>query len=157
MAGLGTAIRSGLALVALAGAFGLVATASAQTGAKGVAPTDKVFRGETGDGVKVKLTVGEFGNPTSFKVSGSEIECEEGTLSTKKITFLRFDVSDPGEFHDNSRDTSKSGAFKFKSKTKLTGAEKNGTWTGTYNRTTTVIKDGSQVDLCRVDTTWSAS
>ena len=137
-----------------------LATVAASLGFTAIAVAETQLSGSTAQGTDVKLVVGDFGNATSFSVSSAEVECKHGTLSTGKITFNRFDVSDPGAFRDKSRDQSRSGALKFKSKTSLTGDEGTaspGTWAGTYRRKTKVFKNGDKLDTCRVQTTWTAS
>jgi hypothetical protein len=134
--------------------------ALASLGTAAVALADTELSGTTAQGVDVKLTVGEFGNATSFTISSYEVECKHGTLNTGKIAFNRFDVSDPGAFRNKTRDQSRSGALKFKSKTSLTGLEdavNPGNWAGTYKRRTKVFKRKDKLDTCRVQTTWNAS
>ena len=139
------AIGSAAALLALA------APADAQ---------ETTVKGETAEGVAVKLTVGEFGNATAFRVGKAEIECKRGgTLTTRKTTFTEFDRSDPGAFTGTFEDTSGSGGFKFKATTKVTGtqgADVSGPWSGTLKSKTRVLKDGEKVDTCKVSTTWDA-
>jgi hypothetical protein len=144
-------MRSGASLaLVVAVRLGLATAASAQ---------ETVLKGETADGVAVKLTVGEFGNATQFKISRSKVECSTGTLRQGGITFRRLDTSDPGAFKDRSTFQSKDGALRFKTETRLKGAiaNNNRRWGGEYKATTTVFQNGVKVDTCRVDTTWRVS
>lgn len=118
------------------------------------------FRGQTAEGVAVKLTVASFGNATAFRVGSYEIECKnEGTLSNKAFAYKDLDTSDPGSFSDARKSSSKASGFKFKSKTKIAGtATADGSsWSGTYRVTTEVLERGSKIDTCKLRTTWNAA
>jgi hypothetical protein len=131
--------------------------AAASLGVGSIAAADTLLTGSTADGIAIKLNVGEFGNATSFRVAGSDVECKHGTLSTRARTFTPLDTSDPGVFSDKSSDSFKAGAFKFKSQTKINGTESAGSWSGSFVRGTKVLRNGEKVDTCRVNTTWAAS
>ena len=146
------ASRSALAVAATVVA-GLTATSA-------VAQENVTFHGQTEEGVKVKLTVASFGNATAFHVGAYEVKCEnKGTLSNKAFTYKDLDTSDPGSFSDKRKSSSKTGKFKFKSETKIAGtATADGAnWSGTYKMTTRVLKRGSKIDTCKLNTTWDAA
>ena len=141
-------LRWTVALTVVAASLGLAA----------IAVADTTKSGTTAEGVSVELVVGDAGNATSFEISSTDIECRHGTLTTGDITYGPFDVSDPGAFHDKSRDRSRSGKIRFKSVTRLEGSTQDGAnWSGTYKRTTKVFKHGDKLDTCRQNTTWTAS
>lgn len=120
------------------------------------AAADTLYTGETEKGVTVKLMVGDPGNATSFTIARSKIHCGQGTLNTRRLVFGPFDVSDPGTFEDLSRDVTRHGGFKFKSKTQLHGSESGGRWSGGYWRKTKVFRHARKVDTCLIDVTWTA-
>ena len=138
----------------------MAAAIVAGLGGAAVATAQKVvtFTGSTGDDVAVKLTVASFGNATAFRVGANDVKCNKGTLSNQAFIYKPLDVSDPGAFSDKSRSSSKLGKFTFKSESKLTGtATPDGTaWSGTYKLTTRVLKKGTRIDTCKVNTTWDA-
>ena len=141
-------VRVGIALAALTASLGFAAVALADT----------ELHGSTTEGSPVTLTVGDAGNATAIEIGSSEVECKHGTLTTGDLSFGPFDISDPLSFHDKSKDNSKQGKIKFKSKTKLEGSSQDGTtWSGTMNRTTKVFKHKDKLDTCRLNTSWTAS
>ncbi len=143
--------RAGAAAFAAAVLCGGVATA---------APGDTVFTGTTDEGVKVKLTMAQAGNATKFKVGKTKVECEQGgTLTNKSGTYTDFDRSDPGRFSDKGSSTSNTGGYHFKTKTKLKGevSDTGDGWIGSLKLTTKVFKSGDQVDLCKLNTAWTAT
>ena len=144
-----TRTKAILALAAAAASLAFAAPASAQ---------ETSFSGETSDDVAVKLSVGEFGNATAFRVAGNDVECNRGTLSNRAVTFSRFDRSDPGSFNDNTQGSNRVGAIKFKTTTRIAGTAAADllSWSGTYKVTTKVIEDGRKIDTCRVNATWDA-
>ncbi len=148
----GKASRSALAVAATVVA-GLTATSAA-------AQENVTFQGQTEEDVNVKLTVASFGNATAFRIGAYEVKCKnQGTLSNKAFTYKDLDTSDPGSFSDKRKSSSKSGKFKFKSKTKIAGTATadGGSWSGTYKVTTRVLKRGSRIDTCKLNTTWDAA
>jgi hypothetical protein len=130
------------------------------TAVAGAAPGDTVLQGTTTEGVKVKLTVAQFGNATAFKIGGSEVECGHGTLTNRSHVYSPLDTSDPGAFSDKSKASSDNGAFHFVSKSTIQGAaasEDDFTkWSGTFALTTKVFKNGERIDTCRLSTGWDA-
>ena len=145
-----------LRLVAAIAATGALAL----TAATAAGQDTSVRTGETEEGVKVKLELGSFGNPTSFTVGRSKVDCNRGgTLTTQKTTYTDFVTSDPGEFHLRTPSKSTSGHFTFKGITKASGTSTDETlqnWSGTLRERTKVIKNGEKVDTCRLRTTWTA-
>ena len=142
-------------------ALAVAATVIAGLTATSVAAQENVtFHGQTEEDVKVKLTVASFGNATAFRVGAYEVKCNnKGTLSNEAFTYKDLDTSDPGSFSDKRRSSSKAGKFKFKSKTKIAGTATadDSSWSGTYKVTTRVLKRGSRIDTCKLETTWDAA
>jgi hypothetical protein len=140
-------------VTAVAVAVGTTAIAVAR------APGDIKFTGETAEGVKVNLTVAESGNATVFKIGGTEVPCDQGSLSTNPTAFKRLKPSDPGEFSDKRKSSVEDGRFLLKDTFKTTGtfSEDDQTWSGTYSQKTKVLKNGDRVDSCELATTWSAT
>ena len=142
--------RAGLA-VAVAGtlALGLAAVA-------GAAPGDTILEGTTADGVKVKLTVAEFGNATAFKIGKTSVECGAGTLTNRGGTYTPLDTSDPGEFTDRTKSSSNNGGFHFVSKATIRGLANadQTTWSGTFKLVTKVFQSGDRIDVCKLNTPW---
>jgi hypothetical protein len=142
------------AMLAATLALGLTATA-------GAAPGDTVLTGATTDGVKVKLTVAQFGNATAFKIGGTKVECKNGTLTNKSHVFTPLDTSDPGEFTEKEKTSSDNGGYHFVSKSVIHGATPSetdfSTWSGTFANTTKVFKKGNKIDTCRLNTEWDAA
>ena len=142
--------------------IGALASAVALTaaGAAVAAPGDTVYKGETAEGAKVKLTVAEFGNATKFRLGKTEVLCrEEGTLENGAFTYKNLDISDPGSFFDKRKSDSRSGGFEFQTKSKLEGdvdADDN-SWGGLLALKTKVLKRGELIDVCKLDTTWDVS
>ena len=146
-------ITAGIAAAVAAGALML-------TGSAVAAPGDTVLTGESDSGATVKLTVGEFGNATKFKIGKTKVECEEGgTLSNQPGTYTNFDTSDPGVFFDKRTSKSSSGEFNFKTKSKLQGAlaEDNVSWNGTLRLVTKVFEGRRQIDTCTLKTAWAVA
>jgi hypothetical protein len=140
---------------ALAGSVAVLVAAAA-----GAAPGDTVYTGSTAEGIKVKLVVASPGNATAFKIAKTKAECQQGTLDIEAATFRRFDVSDPGEFSDKRKNkTTQDDGYVLKDTFILAGSlnADNVTWSGTYEKTTRVIKNGRKVDTCVLSTTWDAS
>jgi hypothetical protein len=131
-----------------------IAVASA-TAAQG----DTAYTGTTAEGIKVKLVVATAGNATVFRIAGTEAECEEGHLQTDPAIFKKFDVSDPGAFTDKRKSKTKDGRYLLRDSFMTTGqVGADGTsWTGTYEKTTRVLKDGRRIDTCVLSTTWEVS
>lgn len=124
------------------------------------APGDTVYRGTLDDGkTKVKLVVGMAGNPTAFKVAKTQATCEQGRLDTDAATFKRFDTSDPGAFSDKRKSTTKDGKYVLKDTFVLSGSinADQATWSGSYEKTTKVLKNGRMIDTCVLDATWDVS
>jgi hypothetical protein len=143
--------RTSTLIAAVAGALALAGTASAQ---------GTVLSGKTAEGVKVKLEVAEFGNATAFTIGKIEVGCNRGgTLTTRKTTYTDFDTSDPGAFTGKFADNSKSGGFRFRTTTSVSGtaAADGTTWSGPFKSKTKVLKHGQKIDTCRLSTTWDAS
>jgi hypothetical protein len=140
-----------------AGAACGLAIAAATTSA--AAPGDTAYTGTTAEGTKVKLTVATPGNATVFKIAKTQATCDQGTLDTEAATFKRFDVSDPGEFSDKRKSATQDGKYVLKDTFEITGtlAADQSSWTGTYDKTTKVLKNGRKVDTCVLSTTWDAS
>jgi hypothetical protein len=139
--------------LALGLAVGIASLAAAS------APGDTTVSGTTAEGVKVKLTVANPGNVTAFKIGAADVQCEQGSLNTDAATFKRLDTSDPGEFSDKRKSSVEDGRFLLKDTFKTTGAfsEDDNEWTGTYEQSTKVLKNGHKVDTCLLTTTWKAS
>ena len=145
----------------------ILATAGALVGASAAiaaaAPGDTLLEGTTTEGVKVKLTVGEFGNATAFRIGKSEVECGHGTLTNRAGTYKPLDTSDPGEFTDRTKSSSDSedGRYRFQTRSTIHGAAVDAgdlsTWTGTFKLVTKVSEDGEQIDSCKLKTDWTAS
>ena len=124
------------------------------------APGDTVYAGTLNDGkTKVKLVVGMAGNATAFKVAKTQATCEQGTLDTEAATFRRFDTSDPGEFSDKRKSTTQDGKYVLKDTFILSGAinADETSWTGSYEKTTRVFKNGRKIDTCVLSATWDVS
>jgi hypothetical protein len=143
-------------------AAALAAVAALALGAATAAGQGTTERsGETAEGVGVRLELGEFGNPTSFAVGRTKVECKRGgTLTTQKTTYTDFVTSDPGAFRLKQGNRSSDGPFTFKSRTKASGSSSDKTlqnWSGTLKEKTKVIRDGEKIDTCRLRTTWTAS
>ena len=138
---------------------GLAAALTACLAFAAPAVADTILHGTTTpEDVPIKLVVGEFGNATSFQVGSFDVECRHGTLSTGKITFAPFDISDPGSFHDKSKDRSRHGALRFKSKSTVQGSQADdGSWSGELTRRTKVFKHREKIDTCGLATTWTAT
>ena len=142
-----------MAAVAASGALALTAATAAGQGTS-------VRTGETEEGVNVKLELGSFGNPMSFTVGKSKVECDEGgTLTNDRGTYTGFDASDPGEFSDKRSSRSDSGQYHFKTKSSLSGAvaASGDGWSGKFKLSTKVFKRSNRIDTCRLKTTWDAS
>jgi hypothetical protein len=134
-------------------AVGSVAIASA-------APGDVVLSGSTAEGVKVKLTVAEFGNATAFKISKTRVKCERGgTLSNRATTYTGFDTSDPGSFFDKRKTSSTFEGFHFKTKSTLNGHVDADpvSWSGSLKLVTRVFQHHEKIDTCKLKTTWDAA
>jgi hypothetical protein len=147
-------MRTRLGLLTALGA--LLATAA--LGASGAA-ADTTLTGETAEGVAVKLTVGEFGNATAFRIGATKAKCQHGTLKRKSVTHRNF-TSDPGEFGDRLRAKGHDGALTLKSRIVFAGravTEDLTRWEGKYNLTTKVFDHRELIDTCRLRTTWDAS
>jgi hypothetical protein len=127
------------AVLATAAALALGLTAAA-----GAAPGDTVQEGTTTEGVKVKLTVAEFGNATAFKIGGTKVECANGTLTNKSHVYSPLDTSDPGVFTEKDKSSSDNGGYHFVSRSTIHGAAASETdftsWSGTFANTTKVFK-----------------
>jgi hypothetical protein len=141
-----------------AGAVCVLAIAAA-TASAATAPGDTTYAGTTAESTKVKLTVGTAGNATVFKIAKTQATCDQGRLDTEAATFKRFDVSDPGEFSDKRKSSTQDGSYVLKDTFELTGAlaADQSSWTGTYDKTTKVLKNGHKFDTCVLSTTWEAS
>ena len=123
------------------------------------APGDTTLTGTTAEGIKVKLVVATAGNATVFRVAGTEAECKEGHLQTDPAIFKKFDVSDPGAFTDKRKSKTKDGRYLLRDTFMTAGqvAADGTSWTGTYEKTTRVLKDGRKIDTCVLSTTWEVS
>ena len=133
---------------------------AALTATSAAAQESVTFHGQTEEDVTVKLTVASFGNATAFHVGAYEVKCKnKGTLSNKAYTYKDLDTSDPGSFSDKRKSSSESGKWKFKSRTKIEGTATadGGSWSGTYKVRTRVLKQGSKIDICKLNTTWDAA
>jgi hypothetical protein len=139
------------------GAVCILGITAATTSA--AAPGDTTYTGATAEGTKVKLTVASAGNATVFKIAKTQATCDQGRLDTEAATFKRFDVSDPGEFSDKRKSTTEDGRYVLKDTFETTGtlAADQSSWTGTYEKTTRVLKNGRKFDTCVLSTTWDAS
>jgi len=139
-----------VALAAVAVSLTLASTATAQ---------ETKLSGQTSDGVAVKLTVGEFGNATAFRVAAHKVDCNRGVLTNNAATYDSFDRSDPGAFETKSQGSNRADGVKFKTALRLTGtaAEDSLSWSGTYKVTTKVIRNGRKIDTCKVNATWDAA
>ena len=138
-----------------------VAAALAPTAAAvGSDAAKSVRSGHTAEGSKVKLELGEFGNPTAFAVGKTDVRCDRGgTLTTLKTTYAEFDTSDPGAFTGRYRQISRSEGKKFKSRTRIAGSSDDEgleNWDGVLRTKTRVFKNGQRLDVCRLKTTWEA-
>ncbi len=145
------ATQAGAAL-ATAAALALGPTAIAGT------PPDTLLEGSTSEGVKVKLTVAEFGNATAFQIRRTKVACAEGgTLTNRGGTYQEFDTSDPGEFADRSRSSSTNGGFHFKTKSTIRGKVRAHaqSWKGVFKLVTKVLEHGDKVDTCKLKTGWT--
>jgi hypothetical protein len=129
-----------------------VATATA-------APKNTTYSGTTAEGIKVKLVVASAGNATVFRIGSTEAECDEGHLQTDAAIFKKFDVSDPGAFTDKRKSKTKDGRYLLRDTFTTTGqvAADGASWSGTYEKTTRVLKDGRKIDTCVLSTTWEVS
>ena len=147
--------RAGAAVLA-AGALALGGAAVAVA-----APGDTVLEGTTNEDVKVKLTVGEFGNATAFRVGRSEVKCGHGTLTNRAGTYKPLDRSDPGEFSDRTKSSSDNDGYHFVTRSTIRGnaaSEDDFTsWSGTFKLVTKVFEDGDEIDICKLKTQWTAS
>ena len=127
----------------------------------GAAPGDTVLEGTTTEGVKVKLTVAEFGNATAFRVGRSEVKCGHGTLTNRAGTYKPLDTSDPGEFTDRTRSSSDNEGYHFQTKSTIRGAAASEndftSWSGTFKLVTRVFQDGEEIDVCKLKTEWTVS
>jgi hypothetical protein len=145
--------RRGCAVAATSLALLVSASAAA-------APGDTVYTGATADGnTKVKLVVASPGQATTFKIANTTAECKAGSLDTEPATFRRFDTSDPGEFSDKRKATTKDGQYVLKDTFLLAGTinADQASWSGTYQKTTKVLKNGRKFDTCVLSTTWDVS
>ena len=144
------------AVLATAGA--LVAGSAAIAAA---APGDTILEGTTTEGVKVKLTVGEFGNATAFRIGKSEVKCGHGTLTNRAGTYKPLDTSDPGEFTDRTKTTSDNDGYHFQTKSTIHGVAASEddltSWSGEFKLVTKVSQDGEEIDSCKLKTDWSVS
>ena len=151
-------VKRARAALATAGALVLGSAAIAAA-----APGDTVLEGTTTEGVKVKLTVAEFGNATAFRIGKSEVECGHGNLTNRAGTYKPLDTSDPGEFTDRTKSSSDSAdnRYHFQTKSTIHGAAVDGddfsTWSGTFKLVTRVFEDGEQIDECKLKTDWTVS
>ncbi len=138
------------ALAALVVSLTLASTAAAQK---------TELAGQTSDDVAVKLTVGEFGNATAFRVAAHKVDCNRGVLTNNAATYDSFDRSDPGAFETKGQGSNRADGVKFKTALRLTGtaAEDSLSWSGTYKVTTKVIRNGKRIDTCKVNATWEAA
>jgi hypothetical protein len=137
-----------------------IGAALALCGAAAAAPGDTVYRGQTAEGVKVKLTVANPGNATKFRLGESEVDCEEGgTLSNDPFTYRKLDRSDPGSFSDKRTYKNRSGGFQFKTRSQIKGSvvDRGDAWRGVFALRTKVRDDGETIDVCKLTTTWEAS
>jgi hypothetical protein len=136
----------------------LAVVAVALPGPATAAAEATTLSGATAEGAAVRLQVAEFGNATSFVIAKTEVKCHRGgTLTTRKTTYGNFDRSDPGSFAVRSSGATSSGAWRFRTKTKIRGdADASGAWSGTFREKTTVVKHGDKTDTCRLSTTWTA-
>ena len=124
------------------------------------APGDTVYAGVTAEGnTKVKLVVASPGQATTFKIANTTAECKAGSLDTDPATFRRFDTSDPGEFSDKRKASTKDGQYVLKDTFLLAGTinADQASWSGTYQKTTKVLKNGRRFDTCVLSTTWDVS
>ena len=146
---------AGKRIAALASALALTAAGVAMA-----APGDTVYKGETAEGAKVKLTVAEFGNATKFRLGKTEVLCkQEGTLENGAFTYKDLDISDPGSFFDKRKSESRSAGFEFETKSQLEGdvdADDN-SWGGLLSLKTKVFERGEMIDVCKLNTTWDVS
>ena len=131
----------------------------AMIGGVAAAQGDTTYSGATAEGIRVKLTVASAGNATVFRIASTEAECEQGHLETDPATFKKFDVSDPGAFADKRRSKRKDGRYVLRDTFVTTGevGSDGSSWTGTYDKTTKVLKDGRRIDTCVLSTTWDVS
>jgi hypothetical protein len=139
---------------------GSVAVLAATAAAAATAPGDTAYTGTTAEGVKVKLVVATPGNATAFKIAKTKAECQQGSLDILAATFRQFDTSDPGEFSDKRKSkTTQDGGYVLKDTYILSGSvgADGSSWSGTYEKTTRVIKNGHKVDTCVLSTTWDVS
>ncbi len=136
-----------------------VASMCVVIGGSAVAKQTTTYAGETEEGIRVKLTVAGAGNATVFRIASTEADCKSGHLRTASATFKKFDVSDPGAFADKRKSKTKDGRYLLRDTFLTTGevASNGASWTGTYDKTTKVIKDGRGVDTCVLSTTWEVS
>lgn len=144
-------MRARILAAAVAAGLALAAPAAAQ---------DTSLAGETDNGFSVKLTVGEFGNATAFRVGGGKIDCKRGgTLTTRAVTYDRLDRSDPGSFSNKSKGVARDGAIKLKSTVRIAGSAEEGfaSWSGSLKSTTKVIRDGKKIDTCKLKANWQAA
>ena len=145
--------RKGCAVAAMSLVLMMSASAAA-------APGDTVYTGVAADGsTKVKLVVASPGQATTFKIAKTTAGCKQGSLDTDPATFRRFDTSDPGEFSDKRKATTQDGKYVLKDTIRLAGTinADQASWTGTYQKTTKVLRNGHKVDTCVLSTTWDVS
>jgi hypothetical protein len=124
------------------------------------APGDTVYAGTLNDGkTKVKLVVGMAGNATTFKVAKTQATCEQGRLDTDAATFRHFDTSDPGTFSDKRKSSTKDGKYVLKDTFVLSGSvdADQASWSGSYEKTTKVLKNGRTFDTCVLSATWDVN
>lgn len=140
-----------IAIAGLAASLTLAASATAQ---------ETTLSGQTDNGFSVKLSVGEAGNATAFKVGKGEIACKRGgTLTLRAGTFTPLDRSDPGSFSDKSKGSSRDGNIKLKTEVRIKGTAAADflSWSGTYKTTTKVLRGGDKIDTCKLTATWDAA
>ena len=128
--------------------------------ASALAPTAvaaTVLRGETSEGVAVKLRLDPTGVPVLFAVGGTTVACKHADLHVGRLTFSPFADADQDSFVAKARDRAEDGAIKFKSTTKITGTADDEAWRGSYRRRTNVFKHGDKIDTCVLQDTWTAS
>ena len=142
------------AMLAATAASGVFAVAAA-----GQEPTS-TRSGQTAKGVSLKLELGFFGNPTSFTVGKTKVDCKQGgKLTTRKTTYTDFVTSDPGAFNLKEKTKSESGQFTFKGVTRASGKSTDEglqNWSGALKVKTRVFRNGERIDVCRLSTTWEA-
>jgi hypothetical protein len=137
--------------VATIAALALVSAAAAQG--------NSAYVGTTEQGTKVKLVADATGTPLAFKIAKTTADCEQGMLETEAATFRRFDTSESGTFSDKRKTKTQDGRYILKDVFVLSGtaAEDGSGWSGTYEKTTKVLKNRHRVDTCVLSATWEAS